>query len=296
MPAPSPQAGPDADVLEGPVDVCVNVPRLALDRPFTYLADASQGAGLGSLVSVPFHGRTVDGWVLGPAEGIPGGRLLPLRKVRSPVRFFDRRLLALFRWMRERYLVPLAAVIARSHPPRVAGEEAGLELPGSGRPGLAGAPAGRGAGPAAPGPPGAGLGRPPPASRAAGLEAYGGSGPLLEPGTVTWLRPLPGEEAEACVAAVEACLARGRQAVVLVPEAEPLPATARAVLEAFPGRAVAYAGGTPRERYRTWLRIASGACDVVVGTRPAVFAPLARPGLLWVAREAHPGHREDRAP
>jgi len=35
---------------------------------------------------------------------------------------------------------------------------------------------------------------------------------------------------------------------------------------------------------------------VVVGTRPAVFAPLADPGLVWVSREVHPAHREERAP
>jgi primosomal protein N' (replication factor Y) (superfamily II helicase) len=35
---------------------------------------------------------------------------------------------------------------------------------------------------------------------------------------------------------------------------------------------------------------------VVVGTRPAVFAPLAGLGLVWVSREVHPAHREERAP
>jgi primosomal protein N' (replication factor Y) len=256
------------------VDVCVNVPRLAVDRPFTYLAEADLGVGVGSLVSVPFHGRSVDGWVLGPAREAPEGRLLPVRRARSPVRFFDERLLALFRWMSRRYLAPLATVIARSHPPRVASEEASVgTAPDRPVPPM---PA------SAPGDPGA-------------LARYGGGG-LLRPGVVTWLRPLPGEEAEACVAAVAECLRSGRTAVVLVPEADPLPATARAVLEAFPGRAAAFVGGDPRTRYRTWLRVRAGTYDVVVGTRPAVFAPLARLGLLWVCREVHPGHREDRAP
>ena len=65
------------------------VPRLALDRPFTYLLPEDAGAGTGSLVSVPFHGRTVRAWILGPAAEVPPGRLLPIRGVRSPVRFFD---------------------------------------------------------------------------------------------------------------------------------------------------------------------------------------------------------------
>jgi primosomal protein N' (replication factor Y) len=255
------------------VDVCVAVPRLAVDRPFTYRLSESDGAGTGSLVSVSFHGRTVRGWVLGPAAEVPPGRLLGVRRVRSGVRFFDPSMLEVLRWMADRYLAPLATVIERSHPPRVAseeGEDAG-EVPLRPR--------------AAP-PPGAG------SLRAQG----GGAARLLEPGSATWLRPLPDEEGTACVDAVEASLLDGRPAVVIVPEADPLPATARAVLERFGADACAFLAGDARERYRAWLGIRAGRYAVVVGTRPAVFAPLVDLGLIWVSREVHPGHREERAP
>lgn len=95
---------------------------------------------------------------------------------------------------------------------------------------------------------------------------------------------------------VAACLESGRSALVVVPEAEPLPATARAVLDAFPGRVVLLLGGTPRERYRAWLSARAGEAPIVVGTRPAVFAPLPGLGLIWISREAHAALREDRAP
>ena len=261
--------------LTGPVDVCVGIPRLELDRPFTYLLRDEHDAGVGSLLSVPFHGRTVKGWVLGPPEDPPAGRLLPVRRVRSPVRFFDERMLRLLRWMSERYLAPLAAVIERSHPPRVASEE----RPGHGPAGRAE----RGGGPARTRAP-----APAPAR-------YRATQSLLAPGT-TWLRPLPHEEAEVCVAAVRACVQTGRRALVLVPTAEPLPFTARSVLEALGPGAVAFMGGDGRDRYRTWLEIGAGKYRVVVGTRPAVFAPLPDLGLIWVGREVHPGHREERAP
>ena len=55
-------------------------------------------------------------------------------------------------------------------------------------------------------------------------------------------------------------------------------------------------GRGQRTRYRMWLEIAAGRYDVVIGTRPAVFAPVDRLGLVYVARESHPAHREDRAP
>jgi primosomal protein N' (replication factor Y) len=91
-------------------------------------------------------------------------------------------------------------------------------------------------------------------------------------------------------------LARGRQALVLVPEVEPVPFTARAILDEFGSTAVAFVGGDARERYRTWLDIRAGLHDVVVATRPGVFAPLERLGLVWISREVHPGHREERSP
>jgi primosomal protein N' (replication factor Y) (superfamily II helicase) len=251
------------------VDVCVSVPRLALDRPFTYLLKEGQEAGVGSLVSVPFHGRTMKGWILGPASDVPGGRLLPVRSIRSAVRFFDPAMLEVLRWVSDRYLAPLSTVIERSHPPRVAGEEGHVDLREH---------------------PPASVGEP-----TTVLGGYGGAD-LLGTGRATWLRPLPDDEVDVCAAAVEACVAAGRQALVLVPEADPVPATASAVLERMGGRAVSFLGGDAHDRYRTWLEIRSGRYEVVVGTRPAVFAPLERLGLIWISREVHPGHREERSP
>ena len=68
------------------------------------------------------------------------------------------------------------------------------------------------------------------------------------------------------------------------------------MLELFDGRAAAFVGGKARGRYRTWLEIQAGRSDVVVATRPGVFAPLPRLGLIWICRDAHPAHREERAP
>lgn len=266
-------------MLEGAVDVCVSLPRLALDRPFTYLLKPGQEAGTGSLVSVPFHGRTVKGWVLGSAQELPAGTLRPVRSVRGAVRFFDERTLELLRWVAARYLSPLSTVIERSHPPRVAGEERKAV-----------------GGPVAAEPVTVPAEAEPVTVSADALEPYGGADRILVPGGTAWLRPLPGQEAAACVAAVAAAVARGRQALVLVPEAEPVAATAAAVLEAFGERATAFLGGDARQRYRTWLDVQSGRFDVVVATRPGVFSPLRRLGLVWISREVHPAHREDRSP
>ncbi len=269
-------AGSSAEGLSGPVDVCIDRPLLSLDRPFTYDLPAGMDAGTGSLVQVPFHGRATRGWVLGPTDDRPP-RMLAIKKVVSPVRFFDERQLALFRWVGERYVAPLAAVIARAVPPRVASEELERDLPDAGTA-------------AEPGGPSAG----------SVLDGYRGGDRALEllgVGQGAFVaRPAPDDEQSLAVDAVTACLAAGRRAIVIVPEAMPVPATASAIADAFGDRAAMFLGGGKRSRYRLWLEIGAGRYDIVIGTRPAVFAPLDRLGLLYLARESHPAHREDRAP
>ena len=271
-------AGSSADGLSGPVGVCVDRPLLSLDRPFTYDLPEELGARVGTLVQVPFHGRATRGWVLGPIDDLPK-RMLVVKKVVSPVSFFDERRLALFRWVSERYVAPLASVIARAVPPRVASEEGGFDRADGG--GDTTAPGG---GPR----PGAVL----PGYRGGGrcLEAVGrGDGAFVA-------RPAPDDEQALAVDAVAACLDGGRRAIVLVPEAAPVPSTAAALLDAFGDRTALFLGGGKRSRYRTWLEIAAGRHEIVIGTRPAVFAPVDRLGLIYLARESHPAHREDRAP
>jgi primosomal protein N' (replication factor Y) len=271
-------AGSSADGLSGPVGVCVDRPLLSLDRPFTYDLPAELEAGVGSLVQVPFHGRATRGWVLGPIEDLPK-RMLEVKKIVSPVRFFDERQLSLFRWVSERYVAPLAAVIARAVPPRVASEEADWDRQGDG---VVASMTGEDR------QPGSVLARYRGGERS--LEAIGlGDGAFVA-------RPAPEDEQALAVDAAAACLAGGRRAIVLVPEAVPVPATASALLDAFGDRAALFLGGGKRSRYRLWLEIAAGRYDVVIGTRPAVFAPVDGLGLIYLARESHPAHREDRAP
>jgi primosomal protein N' (replication factor Y) len=92
-------------------------------------------------------------------------------------------------------------------------------------------------------------------------------------------------------------LARGRQALVLVPEIALTPLTVRRFLARFGSRvAVLHSGLTGGERYDAWRRVRRGDADIVVGARSAVFAPLPRLGLVVVDEEHDPSYKQEEAP
>jgi primosomal protein N' (replication factor Y) (superfamily II helicase) len=82
-------------------------------------------------------------------------------------------------------------------------------------------------------------------------------------------------------------LERGAQALVLVPEIALTPALETAFRERFPGaRLVVQTSAMAEvERAAGWLAALEGRADIVLGTRLAVFAPLARLGLVVVDEE-----------
>ncbi|MDT8437667.1 MAG: primosomal protein N' [Wenzhouxiangellaceae bacterium] len=81
-------------------------------------------------------------------------------------------------------------------------------------------------------------------------------------------------------------LRRGRQVLVLVPEIGLTPQFVRR-LEARLGRHafVYHSGLAAGERLATWQAARSGLAELLIGTRSAVFLPLARPGLIVVDEE-----------
>ncbi len=89
--------------------------------------------------------------------------------------------------------------------------------------------------------------------------------------------------------AIRECLARGKQALVLVPEIGLTPQ----LLQRFRSRLgvpvlVLHSGLNDGERARTWMAASRGQARVIVGTRSAVFVPLPDAGLI-VVDEEHDG-------
>ena len=89
----------------------------------------------------------------------------------------------------------------------------------------------------------------------------------------------------------------GRGVLMLVPEIALTPAVAAVFRARFGERvAVQHSGLSDGERHDQWHRIRRGDVDIVVGTRSAVFAPLARPGLIIVDEEHDTSYKQEETP
>jgi primosomal protein N' (replication factor Y) (superfamily II helicase) len=86
--------------------------------------------------------------------------------------------------------------------------------------------------------------------------------------------------------AIARALSRGEQALVLVPEIALTPQLIARFAARFEAPvSVVHSGLTDQERLFAWRNAREGAARIVIGTRSAVFTPLARPGLIVVDEE-----------
>nr|WP_308168431.1 primosomal protein N' [Nonomuraea sp. NEAU-A123] len=303
--------------------VAVDNPLPHLDRPFDYLVPASmhETAEPGVRVRVRFAGQLVDGFVLERVEESDHtGKLTALERVVSGERVLTGEIAGLARAVADRYAGTLADVLRLAIPPRHARAEASTPKPASTP---ANSPAQRsGLVTDAPGgAPDSGHGLPAVESgpRSAGVEVGNGSdrasaGPWddypMGPSFLDALRngrapravwsALPGAKGwvGAVAEAVRATLDGGRGAVVVVPDGKDVAlADAELTRVLGDGMHVALTADLgPAERYRRWLRVLRGQVRAVVGTRAAMFAPVAALGLVAIWDDGDDLHAERLAP
>ncbi len=102
---------------------------------------------------------------------------------------------------------------------------------------------------------------------------------------------------EVYVRLAERVRADGRGVLLLVPEIALTPAVTAIFRQAFGDRvAIQHSGLSDGERHDQWMRIRRGDIDVVVGTRSAVFAPLANLGLVIVDEEHDASYKQEESP
>ncbi|WP_081495143.1 primosomal protein N' [Mycolicibacterium chubuense] len=252
-----------------------------LDRDFDYLvsADQSDDAQPGVRVKVRFHGRLVDAFILERRSDTDHvGKLGWLEKVVSPECVLTHDVRRLVDAVAARYAGTRADVLRLAVPPRHATVEK----------------------------------RPPPHLEpltpapvdAAGWSVYTGGERFvaaLQDGRAAraiW-QALPGESWPARLAEAAAVTVNsGRGVLAVVPDQRDVDRLhAAAVDRVDESRVVALSAGLgPAERYRRWLAVLRGDARLVIGTRSAVFAPVADLGLVVLWDDGDDSLAEPRAP
>jgi len=98
--------------------------------------------------------------------------------------------------------------------------------------------------------------------------------------------------------ALAQAIAAGKRGICLIPEIALTQQTVERFASRFPGRvAVLHSGLSPGEQFDEWQWIGEGNCDVIIGPRSALFAPLPDLGLIIIDEEHEWTYKqEDKSP
>jgi primosomal protein N' (replication factor Y) (superfamily II helicase) len=252
-----------------------------LDRDFDYLVTTEQSddAQPGVRARVRFHGRLVDAFVLERRSDTDHtGKLGWLDRVVSAERVLTPEVRRLVDAVAARYAGTRADVLRLAIPPRHAAVERETFA----------APTTPLIAPVDPGP----------------WSVYGRGERFLaalagaRAARAVW-QALPGEQWSARLAEAAATVVNsGRGVLAVLPDQRDVDAVlAQAVRHIDRGAVVALSAGLgPAERYRRWLAVLRGGARLVIGTRSAVFAPVADLGLLIVWDDGDDTLAEPRSP
>jgi primosomal protein N' (replication factor Y) len=286
-------SGPLTGTAEQRISVVPDTGGILPQDQYTYSVpdELSPAPVPGARVEVPFGRRTVLGYVVGPAVQPDQVGIRPITAVLDEPPVLDTRLVALARWVADRYCAPLGEVIRAMLPKGVRSARPGGRRRGP-RTTSAAVVAATAGGDDAP--------EVPPTLTEAQAAAAAPLLAAIDAGSHrrVLLHGVTGAgKTEVYLVAIGAALRARRQAIVMVPEIALTPQTIRRFAARFPGRvAVLHSALTEAERARQWLRIRDGELDVVVGSRSAVFAPLPRLGIIVVDEEDASAYKQDRIP
>ncbi len=98
---------------------------------------------------------------------------------------------------------------------------------------------------------------------------------------------------EVYLSVIENVIAAGKQALVLVPEIGLTPQTIARFKQRFHAPIdVLHSGLNDTERLNVWLRARNGHTAIIIGTRSALFTPMARPGIIIIDEEHDASYKQ----
>jgi primosomal protein N' (replication factor Y) len=253
----------------------VRIARIALDVPlddvFDFRLPAGIEAPLGSLVVVPFGRSRKVGVVIEHAaeSAVPAERLRDVEAVVADVPAIGAPELDLYRFCARYYQRPLGEVVATALPPRLRQVKRREIVPPGPAPGTVAFTA---------------LHEPTTAQKEAIAHVLAGRDrfhPVLLEGVTG------SGKTEVYLQLIADTLARGRQALLLVPEIGLTPQFEEHVRARFPGATLltTHSHLSEGERARAWLAARSGAAHVILGTRLSVLSAFRDLGLIVVDEE-----------
>ena len=268
--------------------VCVDVLHGDVDRLFHYAIPAGMDVAAGMRVRVPFGmgNKLIFGYVIKTADTLPPENEIPLDKIKTIDSFADGfpvltpDTLSLALWMKEKYYCTLAAVVRCISP----SSKADGRFPTTRRKRVYTEPL-----------PDSGINLTVPQQLAVdkiidhvnrGREAV--HTPFL-------LHGVTGSgKTEVYLHVIQDLLARGRQAIVLVPEIALTPQMVNLFTARFGSKvAVTHSRLTSGERFQIWKLALDGEIGLVIGPRSAVFTPFTNLGLIIIDEEhEHTYHSE----
>ena len=263
----------------GKILLQMSVLRVALEVPvaklFDYLCDETLSVAPGDRVVVPFGARERVGVVVEIADGstVASARLKPVTRLLEDAPRLPGSWLELMRFLSTYYQRPLGETVAGALPPRLRSlkplpkkKKSAPEAPG-------GTPAQFVPGPA------------PNAAQAQAIARIGASLGTFRP---FLLHGITGSgKTEVYLRLIAEVVARGGQALALVPEIGLTPQLEARFRHAFPDARIAVLHSALEDTARThaWLDAARGDAQIVLGTRLAVLTPMPKLALVVVDEE-----------
>ena len=230
-----------------------------LETTYDYLVPQSldDQVSVGVKVLVDFSGRKVDAFVIERLSGSSIGKLKFIQKVTSPVPLLTEEVMQLVTAVSRRWGSQPSEILAAAIPPRVASAEKGL----------AGQP----------------------------IAIPQERGKNTHPSHSYYLFTPAENPYQTMGAWIKSRLSKGGVLVVL-PELREVNALADELSHLDLDFSV-LDGSLPRStRYANFLKVATGSAQVIIGTRSAIFAPVANLQTLIVFREGSESHYEKRSP
>jgi primosomal protein N' (replication factor Y) len=257
----------------------MKVLRVALDVPvaklFDYLIDGADSAAVGDRVVVPFGARERVGVVVevATASAVANARLKPVARVLQGAPQLGASWLELMRFLSTYYQRPFGETVAAALPARLRSpkplpkrkKSADERDPVAAQRFVS-------------------SNEPNPSQRSA-IERIGSTPGSFQP---FLLHGITGSgKTEVYLRLIAQALARGSQALVLVPEIGLTPQLEARFRHAFPeaGIAVLHSALQDTARTHAWLDAARGDASIILGTRLAVLTPMPRLGIVVVDEE-----------